>query len=84
MNSKRRSIVSVLFCAIWMAFSQVGQCQNASVDDERELIGVLRSDAPAAEKALACKQLSVFGTEAAVPELARLLADEQLASWSVP
>ena len=82
MNSKRRPLVIVLFCAIWTAFTQVGQCQNASIDNERELIGVLRSDAPAAEKALVCKQLSVFGTEAAVPELARLLADEQLSSWA--
>ena len=43
---------------------------------------MLRSEAPPAEKALACKQLAVHGSEAAVPELARLLTNEQLASWA--
>ena len=47
-----------------------------------ELIDVLRSDAPAAEKALACKQLAVYGSSEAVPELAKLLTNEQLASWA--
>jgi HEAT repeat protein len=49
---------------------------------ERELINVLRSGAPPAEKALACKQLTVYGTAEAVPALAPLLGDEQLASWA--
>ena len=49
---------------------------------EADLIQLLRSDAPAAAKAPACKQLAIYGSEAAVPELAKLLADEQLASWS--
>jgi HEAT repeat protein len=49
---------------------------------EPELIQLLRSDAPAAAKATACKQLAIYGSEAAVPELAKLLTDEQLASWS--
>jgi HEAT repeat protein len=48
---------------------------------EHELIGLLRSGAPA-EKAVTCKQLAIHGTRAAVPELAKLLSDEQLASWS--
>jgi HEAT repeat protein len=49
---------------------------------EQDLIGVLHSDAPKAKKADACKDLSVYGSEKAVPELAKLLADEQLASWA--
>src|ERR1700685_1107887 len=49
---------------------------------ERDLIAVLRSDAPKAKKADACKDLAVYGSRACVPELARLLADEQLASWA--
>jgi len=49
---------------------------------EADLIELLRSDAPAAAKASACKQLAIYGSEAAAPELAKLLADEQLASWS--
>jgi len=50
--------------------------------NEQELIGVLTSGAPSAEKAITCKRLAVFGSEAAVPALAPLLLDPQLASWS--
>jgi HEAT repeat protein len=48
---------------------------------EKELIEQLRSGAPE-QKAIACKQLAIHGTKAAVPELAKLLSDEQLSSWS--
>lgn len=53
-----------------------------SADRERELIAVLRSDAPAADKAITCKLLAIYGSGQAVTELAPLLADEHLASWS--
>jgi len=49
---------------------------------ERDLIAVLRSNTPKAKKADACKDLAVYGSTEAVPELAKLLSDEQLASWS--
>lgn len=49
---------------------------------EQEFIALLQSDAPAKNKAIACKKLAVVGTEAAVPELAKLLSDEHLASWA--
>ncbi|HUY89161.1 MAG TPA: HEAT repeat domain-containing protein [Pirellulales bacterium] len=55
---------------------------KASSDKEPELIALLRSDAPKAEKALACKRLAVYGSSEAVGELAKLLGDEQLASWA--
>jgi HEAT repeat protein len=48
---------------------------------EKVLIETLRSGAPE-EKAIACKQLSIYGSKEAVPELAKLLPDEQLSSWS--
>ena len=51
-------------------------------DKERELIAVLRSDAPEADKALACKGLAVHGSADAVPDLAKLLGNERLASWA--
>ena len=51
-------------------------------DREKELIALLRSQAPAGEKALACKQLTIYGSSAAVPALAPLLSDPQLASWA--
>lgn len=54
---------------------------SAFAGTEKELIEVLRS-APPADKVLACKALVTQGTKEAVPELAKLLADPQLASWS--
>jgi HEAT repeat protein len=56
--------------------------QAASAEKEKELIAVLRSDAPGAEKAMACKNLAVHGSAAAVGDLAKLLTDEKLASWA--
>ncbi|MGI8977845.1 MAG: HEAT repeat domain-containing protein [Pirellulaceae bacterium] len=56
--------------------------QSPAPKDEKALIAILRSDAPKAEKALACKNLSVYGSSEAVADLAKLLGDEQLASWS--
>jgi HEAT repeat protein len=73
-----KSTASVALLAAVMAIS------NASArasEKEQELINVLRSGAPA-EKAMACKQLAIYGSSEAVPELARLLSDEKLASWS--
>jgi HEAT repeat protein len=55
---------------------------KAAEDPQRPLISVLQSDAPAADKAITCKRLAVHGTADAVPALAPLLADEQLASWA--
>ena len=46
------------------------------------MIAKLQSDAPGAEKAIACKLLAIHGSSAAVPELSRLLESEQLASWA--
>src|SRR6476620_9571940 len=48
---------------------------------ERELIEILQTK-PKPEKAIACKQLATVGTKACVPELAKLLPDEQLSSWA--
>ena len=58
--------------------------QKAGAPSEKEapLIALLQSNAPPSEKALACKQLAIYGSEKAVPALAPLLADESLASWA--
>ena len=56
--------------------------KKAAEDPQRQLIAVLQSDAPAADKAITCKRLAVYGTGDAVPALAPLLSDEQLASWA--
>ncbi|MGZ0167176.1 MAG: HEAT repeat domain-containing protein [Planctomycetales bacterium] len=55
---------------------------DTSPAKEKELLAVLRSDAPAAEKALACKGLAIYGSAAAVPDLAKLLPNPQLSSWA--
>ncbi|HEX5471562.1 MAG TPA: HEAT repeat domain-containing protein, partial [Lacipirellulaceae bacterium] len=52
-----------------------------SPNKENELIETLQSK-PDAEKAIACKELAIFGTKKSVPELAKLLSDKELASWS--
>lgn len=55
---------------------------ESSAQKARQALAVLQSDAPADEKALACKRLAVFGGPEAVPALAPLLGDEKLASWA--
>jgi HEAT repeat protein len=54
----------------------------ASSTNETQLIAVLQSAAPPQEKAITCKRLAVYGTEAAVPALAPLLLDPHLTSWA--
>lgn len=54
----------------------------AELPEEDALLGVLQSAAAPAEKAMACRQLALRGTARAVPALAPLLADPQLASWA--
>jgi len=56
--------------------------QDTARDKERKLIAILQSDAPAAEKAVPCKQLAVYGSKDAVPALAALLPNPQLSSWA--
>lgn len=74
------SFIAVLVLAT--ASTQADGDQNPTQTKEAELIAILRSDAPKGEKAIACKHLAVYGSSDAVPELARLLSDEQLASWA--
>jgi len=49
---------------------------------EQKEIAILRSDAKPGDKAVACKRLAICGRGKAVPALAPLLSDTQLASWS--
>jgi HEAT repeat protein len=57
--------------------------KNAPPDERSQsLVAVLQSDAPPAEKAMACKRLAIYGNKDAVPALAPLLADRELASWA--
>jgi HEAT repeat protein len=76
----------VLFLAtVTMAAAGPWQIEGGrapSPKTERELIAVLGSSAPKAKKADACKDLAIYGCNSAVPALAALLTDEQLASWA--
>lgn len=55
---------------------------QSAAEDEQPLIKLLQSDAPKAEKAVACKKLAVWGSAKAVPALAALLPDPELTSWA--
>ena len=83
MDKPRHSCGFIALAAVLVSLA--GQATWAagepSAPSEKQLIETLRSAGPA-EKALACKQLAIHGSKAAVPELAKLLTDEQLASWS--
>lgn len=82
-----RSIVSCvvfLTALIFLTSNAAWAAEESALSAEKEkgLLATLQSDAPGAEKALACKLLAIHGSNAAVPELAKLLSNEQLASWS--
>ncbi|MBM3476135.1 MAG: DUF1080 domain-containing protein [Armatimonadetes bacterium] len=55
---------------------------TAAADETQDLIGVLRSDASTFDKSQACQRLAALGDEQAVPALASLLGDEQLAAYA--
>jgi HEAT repeat protein len=60
-----------------------GQNPVSSISNESELISILQSaDRPAADKAMACKRLAVYGSEKCAPEVGKLLGNEQLSSWA--
>jgi HEAT repeat protein len=79
-------VVLTLAVAAGMALGQAravaADNQNSAAEKQRKLISVLQSDAPPQDKAIACKQLAVYGAKDAVPALAPLLADARLASWA--
>lgn len=70
------TILTALATAMWG-----GMCPAAEYD-RASLTELLKSAAPPAEKALACKQLAICGDEASVPALAALLDDRELSSWA--
>lgn len=86
MHHLLKSKLSPLVLAASIALSSLASPCFAQVDQisaEPELIAILASnDAPRADKAMACKRLTVYGSPAAVPELAKLLSDAELASWT--
>jgi len=55
---------------------------TSSAEKAATAISVLKSDAPPAEKAISCKRLAVYGSADAVPAIAPLLTNPELASWA--
>ncbi len=74
---------AVVFAAALMFLSASAVfAQDMKSKSAAELVAVLQSDGPKADKALACKFLAVKGAGDAVAAIAPLLADDQLASWA--
>ncbi len=81
----QRFLHSVLLAALMFAALTSAKAADgikASPEKEKELIAILRSDAPPQDKAIACKKLAIDGSSESVADLAKLLSDPQLASWS--
>ena len=74
------------YCSFLLLAAAVAQAANppapAPAAKEIDPLAVLKSDAPKAEKAMACKRLAISGKADAVPALAALLSDPQLSSWA--
>ena len=84
-QTRRFFLAVVLFSTLMTAtltLCRVGFSQKLSPDLERELIAILRSNAPEADKAIACKKLAIDGSNESISDLASLLKDEKLASWA--
>ena len=85
MNITRR-VTYALFSSALILFSSISSVRAdgpaTSPEKEAELIAILTSEAPASEKAIACKNLAIYGSGKAVPELAKLIGNEQLSSWA--
>lgn len=82
---KTRYLTTTLAAAALLALASITFAQDlkaAAAEKERELIAIITSDKPAAEKAIPCKHLAIYGTKEAVPALAALLGDKELSSWA--
>lgn len=73
---------SLILLALLAATAIAADPIKISPEKEKEALAVLQSDAPTADKALACKKLAIDGSSKAVPDVAKLLSDPQLSSWA--
>lgn len=81
-NIRNVSYVLAVAVALVVSRGAISEEFKISPQVEQEQLAILRSDAPKADKALACKKLAIDGSAAAVPDLAKLLSDPELASWT--
>ncbi len=75
-------IVALLLTSFTVSSIALADGPATSPEKEQELLAVLKSDAAPADKAITCKQLAIYGSAAAVPELAKLLPIPELTSWA--
>jgi acetyl esterase/lipase len=81
MNMKLQTFGCLTLCLALATSALAADQPVTAADKAREALNTLKSGSPA-EKALACKQLAVYGKADAVPALAPLLEDQHLASWA--
>lgn len=82
MKFKLHYFTGFLALCFMAGVAMAAENQTSSAEKARKAIGVLQSDAAPGDKAMACKELAIYGGPEAVPVLAPLLADQDLASWS--
>ncbi len=84
MIKKKHFLWCVVLIIVALAAGTMAQDRPGPIPEAKEsdLISILQTDTPKAEKAIACKLLAIYGTEQSVPTLAPLLADKELASWA--
>jgi HEAT repeat protein len=77
------TIIAAAAAVLALASLAFAQDRDAAArEKERELIAIIKSDKPAADKAIPCKHLAIYGSKEAVPALAALLPDKDLSSWA--
>jgi HEAT repeat protein len=83
-KTMKKLIAAVGVCVVLSVIAGATKAAAAPgpTSSEADLVAVLRSDAPEADKAITCKYLAVKGSPAAVADLAPLLANPRLASWA--
>jgi HEAT repeat protein len=78
-----RSIIRSFTLILFFATTFVSADQpKSSRQQEADYLAVLRSDAAEQDKAIACKHLSIHGSDESVAELAKLLSNARLSSWA--
>jgi HEAT repeat protein len=82
LKNPKTLLLTIVVAAACSVPAGLAVCAAEALPAEAELIAVLRSDASEADKALVCKKLAIKGSAAAVGDLAKLLANERLASWA--
>ncbi len=81
-SNLKQNVVIALFTLACLLSASVRADDSSPTAQEKALLAIIQSDAATAEKAVACKKLAIYGSDAAVPELAKLLPNPQLSSWA--